>query len=212
MSTSQPMATWDRAKSRLRDIAAFLPLFLRSPVASIQRVPDWDFVNALLLLVLITIPSGILSGVISRNVMTILWGIFLLPITTVIFTVMITAGFYYLFIALFRVKVDPTKLFLTVVLSAVPFLALRILVPVLPPLAPLGVALSGLLLTVGIAENFRLPRQHVMKLMGACFAVFFVFWIFQMIQSTGRPRNLNKEIPADALQQLEKEMELPEGE
>ncbi|MEQ1878856.1 MAG: hypothetical protein ABL958_19610 [Bdellovibrionia bacterium] len=205
-------AAWEKTKSRLRDIGFYLPLFFRSPVASIQRVPDWDIVNAMLLLVLITIPSGILSGVIARNMMTILWGIFLLPITAVIFTILITAGFYYLFMALFRVKVDPVKLFLTVVLSAIPFLVIRIIVPVLPPLLPFGVLLSGILLIVGFTDNFKLPRKQVLNLMGACFAVFMVFWIVQMIQSTSRRSAIHREIPADALQTLEKEFEQPDAE
>jgi len=203
---------WEKAKSRLRDIGFYLPMFFRSPVASIQRVPDWDFTNAILLLILVTIPSGILSGVISRNLMTILWGIFLLPVTSLVFTALIAAGFYYLFMAIFRVKVDPVKLFLTVVLASIPFMVIRIVVPVLPPLLPFGVLLSGLLLIVGFVDNFRLPRKQVMNLLGACFAVFMIFWIVQMIQSTGRRHDVSREIPADALQTLEKELEQPEAE
>lgn len=211
MSTAGAEA-WEKTKSRLRDIALYLPMFFRSPIPSIQRVPDWDFVNAVLLLIVVTIPSGVLSGIIARNMMNILWGIFLLPITALILTTLVAAGFYYLFMAIFRVTVDPAKLFLIVVLASMPFLALRILVPIFPFLVPIGVGLSGLLLIVGFADNFRLPRQQILKLMGVCFAVFMVFWIIQTIQDTSRKSDLRKEIPSDALQQLEKEFELPESE
>ncbi|HEX4924698.1 MAG TPA: YIP1 family protein [Bdellovibrionales bacterium] len=200
-------AVWQNTKSRLRDILTYLPLFLRSPVASIQRVPDWDFVNALLLLVLITIPSGILGGIFARNIMTILWGIFLLPFITVFITAILAIGFYYTFMALFRAQVDPAKLFLTIVLASIPFLVLRILVPVIPLFSLIGVVLSAVLLTVGVTDNFNLPKQKVFKLMGGLIAVFFIFWIVQTIQSSRRKTDYSKEIPAETLQQLKEELE-----
>lgn len=200
-------AVWQNTKSRLRDILTYLPLFFRSPITSIQRVPDWDFGNALLLLVLITIPSGILGGIVARNMMTVLWGIFLLPVITVFITAILAIGFYYVFTALFRTQVDPARLFLTVVLASIPFLALRIFVPIIPLFSLIGVILSALLLTVGVVDNFSLPRQKVFKLMGGLIAVFFIFWMYQTIQSSRRKTDYSKEISAETLQQLREELE-----
>jgi hypothetical protein len=194
-------------RSRLRDLLIYFPVFLRNPIVSIKRVPEWDISNAVLLLVLVTIPSGILSGVISRNIMTMLWGIFLLPIITVLITSTAAVGFYYIFLVLFRRQVDPVKLYVLVVLSSIPFLALRILVPIAPPLSILAVLAAGALFTVGAVENFQLPRPKVYKLMGSLFVVFFVFWIYQTIQSSRRKADYSKEISPETLQQLKEEME-----
>jgi hypothetical protein len=200
-------AVWNNTKFRLREIANYLPLFLKAPVTNIQRAPNWDVWNALLLLLLVTIPSGVLGGAIARNFMNILWGIFLLPLVTVFFTATISFGFYYVFVTLFKSKTDPTKVFVIVVLAAVPLLIIRIFVPLLPPLSVLGVACSATLLTVGFVENFGLPKQKVIKLISGLFAVFLMFWVYQMIQASKQKSKFNQEIPAETLQLLEKEFE-----
>src|SRR5687768_16924792 len=90
--------TWNKLKSRVRETVSFLPVFARAPVTQIQRAPPWDIWNALLLLIIVTVPSGILSGLVATNFMNVLFGIFLLPIVTVFFAGLLSVGFYYVFV------------------------------------------------------------------------------------------------------------------
>jgi hypothetical protein len=198
-------SVWTKTKFRIRETALFLPGFLKRPVTGIHRVPDWDVWNALLLFAMVSIPSGILAGLIQRSFMGILWGIFLLPIVALFFIGGLSSIFYYSFSTLFKTPVDPNRVFLVVILASIPVLVMRIFVSLFPPLSLLAVAASGALLVVGFVENFQLPRAKIIKLVSALFAVFLVYWIVQTIRASRLEKPDHRTIPAESLQKLQDE-------
>jgi hypothetical protein len=200
-------AAWVKAKGRLLELAQFFIFFLKNPLRAMQVIPNWDLPRIFGFLIFISVPSGLLSGLISRSPIMILWGLILLPLLAFISTGFVTALFYYSFLAVFKTKVDLTRLFLVVVVASIPFMIIRVLVAMIPPLVIIAVAASAILLTVGFVENFNLPRKKVLKMVGVFFAVFFVFWMLQMMNRARSNTDYKDRISPEAVEQLEKEFQ-----
>ena len=61
---------------KLKHVLLFLPKFYKNPVLSIQNAPNLEWVEVISLQIIVSMASGILSGLVSQNFLYAIWGAF----------------------------------------------------------------------------------------------------------------------------------------
>ncbi|GIL17776.1 MAG: hypothetical protein BroJett040_15270 [Oligoflexia bacterium] len=165
-------------KKTCSDIKDILIPFIKNPMEKIRNLPDWDWQTLILAQVLVTAISGALGGLINRSVLSILSGLIMMPILTLITTSISTLFFFYTFQIIIQKQVPYRKLFTVVFFANIPFFIFQIISGYFPPISLVGLAFTGLLLIVGFVENFQVPRKLVIRLIAALYVVFFLIWLW----------------------------------
>jgi hypothetical protein len=122
--------------------------------------------------VIVTMISGVLSGIVHRSIGSIFWNIIQTPILTLITTFISSLFFYYTFQIFNERIIDFKKLFTTVFFANIPFFIFQIISGFFPPVLLIGLAFTAFLLIVGFVENFQLPRKFVIRLVAGLYVVF----------------------------------------
>jgi hypothetical protein len=159
--------------------------FLRHPLTQMKHLPDWTWKRLLLVLLVISSGTGVLAGFLEKKIiLSIIAGLILTPILTLIQITVACVFFYYLF-QIFADRTVPFRQLFTVVFFAfIPQLVLNILAGYIPPISLIGMAFTAMLLSVGFVENFQLPRRLVLRLIAILYVIFFVLWIWSRISSS----------------------------
>ena len=204
METSWP--NWSQLKSQGFQILHYLLEFAKNPLQRIRQIPEWSYVEIGLLTLILTIPSGVLSGLVSRRFSAVVTGLILSPIVFAIVALIATLLFRQTIQFVFQKTLPFRPLLALFVLSNIPLLLIRIAIPLLPPIEVLGYVFTAILLTVGLVENHHLPRQKTLKLVGAVFAIFFLAWIVNTVKVSREALRQHSVATPDSLEILEKEL------
>lgn len=192
--------------SELRDLAPFLRLFAVSPVRAMRGLPPWQWSTLISLQVGIAIISGVLLGLISLSFINFLLGLIVLPISTLLASLIITFFLNYFFAFFSKTYLDIRRLFGVVVVAQIPFLILHILSVHVPPIDLIGFGITCLLLIVGLTEHFQLNRKTVTRLAISIYLLFSVIWIAAQIRNQfAQNRNRSFETP-HTLDSMEREV------
>lgn len=152
--------------------------FLKHPRDEIAKLPNWSWQELLLAHVLITATTGTLSGLVSKSFLSLLSGLILGPILTLI-TLSISALFFYYFFQIFaRVTLPFRKLMTLLLLANLPFFIFQIVAVLVPPMILVGLAFTAVLLVIGFTANFSLDKKLVVQTMMGIYALLFVVWIW----------------------------------
>ena len=189
-----------------QEILRYFKGYFRNPVQGMKCVPDWDWSPLVVVLLIFSVLTGVIAGIISQSTTSLLGNIFVYPIMNFVTLFLITGILFYLFQYLYNLNVDYRRLFTAVFLAALPAIILRILSPLDIPVSIVGVLAACFLLSVGLIENFFLPRKGVLKLMGAFFGVFFVFWMYSIISISHEKESTKVEVTKESLDILQKEL------
>lgn len=165
--------------------------FLKNPIEGMKLRLDWSWKRTILIHVIISIAAGVLNGLIPPNVYNIAYGLIFLPLITFVTSHLLAGFFYYYFQVFEKRTVDFLPLLHMVVLTNVPYLAIHTLTSLLPPLTLLGLCFSGLLLVVGLADNFKLDRKRAMKLVAILVVMIFAVWLWEKIDVSRISRSLS---------------------
>lgn len=169
--------------SELQDLPAFLRLFAVSPIRAMRGLPPWKWSTLISLQVGIAIISGVLLGLISLSFINFLLGLIVLPISTLIASLIITFFLNYFFAFFSKTYLDIRRLFGVVVVAQIPFLILHILSVHVPPIDLIGFGITCLLLIVGLTEHFQLNRKSVTRLAISIYVLFSAIWIAAQIRN-----------------------------
>lgn len=153
--------------------------FLRNPVQFIKILPHWEWPRVLIFTLFVTIPAGLLAGLIEGH----LFFVITLPLFTLILTAVSTLFFYYAFQIFARKTVSIRRLYLLIVFANIPFFIFQIAASYVPFILMIGFAMTALLLVVGFVEVFELPRKPIVQAMAGLYAIFFVIWLMGLVQS-----------------------------
>src|SRR5690606_25993302 len=105
----------------------------------------------------------------------------------------IVAGFfYYCFFFFLRRELPMRVLFSNVIFAHLPAMVLYTLSPLVPPLILVGLAVTGILVIVGLVENLKVPKTFTIRIVGGLFLLFVVFWIVNVIDYTVKNKDLEK--------------------
>lgn len=171
-----------RLRSKIKESIHYLFEFAKNPIQEIKRLPNWTPKHVLLVHIVLSVGSGFLSGLISFKIYHIFFGLLFFPVISTVLTLILTSFFYYYFQVFEKRSVSFLKLATLVVFANLPFYLFHAGANYVPPLTLLGLAFAGLLLIVGLSENFSLERKKAVKLVISLNAVIFLVWIWNQME------------------------------
>lgn len=163
---------------KLGHLIRYLAAFARNPIESIKNVPDWDWQALVVFYIVMAAVCGALRGLLSGHITQFFSGLIVTPVMSVISATLVTGMVYYTLVFFFDREPHPRRIFTLILLAAVPAMALSIISHWVPFITLVGLFLSGLLLVVGVSENFNVDRKRFGKIVAAVYLAYFLFWIY----------------------------------
>ncbi|MGZ3774843.1 MAG: Yip1 family protein [Pseudobdellovibrionaceae bacterium] len=169
------------SKETAKEILNYLLTYLRHPIEKIKTLPNWNWTILLLTTVVISMGSGVLSGLIPPNFFRIMGGLIISPVVGVVTTSIGSLFVYYYFQVFEKRTCSLRKIFTLILFANVPFFIFQILSELLPPITLAGFAFTALLLAVGLTENFQMEKRRALRLVTILFAIVFIIWLWNRI-------------------------------
>jgi len=180
---------WNDLKSRVFEVARYLPQFAKDPVTNIKHVPSWDWITVLILQVLVGAITGVAGGIVTFKIFSIfVTGLIGGPIFSLAFTFFAAGLFYYAFIFVEKIQLEFRKVYIMVVLSFIPFYLIGIFQGYFKPIVILGILATGYLLKQGFISNFLLEEQKTKKIVMA----FTIVWALAVVLNYVEERTSSK--------------------
>jgi hypothetical protein len=152
----------------------------------------------LLALYIATAASGAIAGLVSRNVLRIIFGLTMVPIISGIMVAIASLFFYYTFQIFIEKTISFRQLFTVGLFANLPFFILNIAADYLPPISLFGFAFTAILLSIGLVENFSLPKKMVIRLLAILYIIFILVWAWGRWDSMKVEKSFGKKEVIDA--------------
>lgn len=175
--TPKPSPTTETAK----EVFQYILNYLRHPVEKIKTLPDWNWAVLLITIVVISMVSGVVSGLVPPNFFRIMGGIIISPLVGLVTAGIGSLFIYYYFQVFEKRTCSLRKIFTLILLANIPFFIFQILSELLPPITLVGFAFTALLLAVGLTENFQMEKRRALRLVTILFAIVFIIWLWNRI-------------------------------
>ena len=188
------MSRKDLILNEILEVKNFLNKFLRHPMTEIKSVPDWHWYRLIGLHATLAAICGALTGLVEKKIsFSIIAGLILTPILTMITLGVATLFFYYCFQIFVQKTVSVRKLATVIVLANIPQMILQVVSGYVPPITLVGMAFTALLLLVGFVENFQIDRKMAMRLIGGLYAIFIALWLWNQASSARFEKSWNSD-------------------
>lgn len=173
------------SSSVLNEIFYYLKKFAAHPLQEIKHIPDWNWSRVLTLQIVLSLISGILSALVTTEFSTwkLLQAVVFFPLISTITGLILASFFYYYFQVFEKRTVSFIKLAIVVFLSTTVFYLFHSIAGLLVFFDILGMIFTGILLVVGLTENFQMPKKNSVRLVGVLVILVFSVW------ATGQVRN-----------------------
>lgn len=159
------------------EVKQHLVRFLRHPVTEIKNIPDWSWGRVLGLQVSLAAVTGALAGLVEKKIsLSIIVGLFISPILTLITLGISTLFFYYCFQIFAEKTVSVRRLFTLILFASIPQYIFQIVSSYVPPITLVGMAFAAYLLLVGFVENFQIQKKMALKMIVTLYVLFFLIW------------------------------------
>ena len=155
--------------------------YLRNPVERIKTLPDWNWSTLLITLIVVSIISGVLTGLVPPNFFRLMGGIIISPIVGVTTTGLGALFIYYYFQVYEKRTCSFRKLFTLLLFANIPFFIFQVGSELIPPITLVGFAFTALLLAVGLTENFQMEKRRSIRLVTILLAIVFILWLWNRI-------------------------------
>lgn len=168
------------------EIFSHLKKFATHPMDEIRRLPDWNWSQVFTLQIILSLVSGILSALVSREFGTwkILQAVIVFPLVSTLTGLILASFFYYYFQVFEKRTVSFLKLATMVFLANTVFYLFHSIAGLLAIIDILGMLFTGVLLIVGLTDNFQMPRKHSIRLVGILLALIFSVWVFEKLHDS----------------------------
>ncbi|WP_413581204.1 Yip1 family protein [Bdellovibrio sp. HCB288] len=165
-----------------KEVFNYIIDYLRHPIQKIKNLPDWKWSSLLITLAVVSIISGVISGLIPPNIYRIGAGIIFAPFVALVMT-WLGAVFIYYYFQVFEKRTCSLRLIFTLILFAnIPFFIFQAGSELIPPLTLVGFAFTTLLMAVGLTENFQMEKRRSLRLVTILFAIVFFLWLYNRIE------------------------------
>ena|GEM_PF-862308 len=164
-----------------KEVFRYIINYLRHPVEKIKALPDWSWTVLLITLIVISMASGVLTGLVPPNFFRIMGGIVISPIVGVVTTFIGALFIYYYFQVYEKRTCSLRKIFTLILFANIPFFVFQIASELVPPITLVGFAFTALLLAVGLTDNFQMEKRRSIRLVTILFAIVFILWLWNRI-------------------------------
>jgi hypothetical protein len=134
--------------------------------------------------------SGVLLGLLSMSLLSILSGILIAPLISILLLAVSSLLFYYNFQIFFKEKVDFRKLVTILIFANVPYFVFQIISSYVPPITLVGLCFSAFLLRLGFLEHFKLPKEKLTKFIAVLLSLIVFIWIWKKIEAMNFEKHL----------------------
>ncbi len=166
------------SSSTLKEIFFHLKKFAVHPIEEIKHLPDWNWTRVLTLQIILSLISGILSALVRSEFSTwkLLQAVVVFPFISTLTGLVLASFFYYYFQVFEKRTVSFIKLSIVVFLSTTVFYLFHSIAGLLIFFDILGMIFTGILLVVGLTENFQMPRKSSIRLVSVLLVLIFSVW------------------------------------
>lgn len=168
------------SKTELKQLFSYIIALVRDPVQQIKNLPHVQWKSLILFQFCLCILSVVFSNLLAPYAISLPHMLFAL-LASVVALSLVSLFFYYFFLIVYNKTLEFREIFTLVLFAHIPFAIFHLAAYIFPPADLIGLAISGLLMIVGLVENFKIPRKLSIQLMVSLYSVFFVYWIVQMI-------------------------------
>lgn len=189
----------DGTHRQIRELPQILKQLLKDPIGTMKSPISMVYPASFSLICGTALVSGAVVGLLSHNFWDFLIGLLVFPITSLVIALVFSFFIYYFFSLFHLTFLDFRRLISVVSLAMVPFFLFHSVSGYLPPIDLIGFAFTGLLLVVGLVEQFSLDRKLVVKLVAGIGVAFFIAWSISQFRSSSEkeerqpvPRSLDE--------------------
>lgn len=197
----------EETKEELTSLFTYLWDFIRNPVQEIKSIPRIQWKSLIAFQFCLSTFSVVFSNLLAPYAISIRY-IFISLVVSLMATGLVSIFFYYFFLIIYEQRFKFIKIFTLVLFAHIPFAIFHLVSYFFPPADLFGLAISAMLMIVGLVENFQTPKKVAMRLMLTLYMVFFIYWSIQLFYSfqysrtTSEPQNLDR-IEQEIQQSLE---------
>ena len=180
----------------------YLWALIKNPVEEIKNLPEIKWPTLVAFQFCLSLVSVTIANLLAPFSITF-FNVLISLIAAMLATGLASLFFYYFFLIVFEKQLSFIKIFTLVLFAHIPFAIFHLAGYFFPPSDLIGLMISGMLMVIGLVENFNTPKRIAIKLMAICYSVFLVYWIAQMIISQDHV----KEAEPKPLDKIEKEVQ-----
>lgn len=166
---------------KAKEVFRYIVNYLRHPVEKIKNLPDWNWTVLLITLIVMSMISGVLTGLVPPNFFRIMGGIIISPLVGVVTTSLGALFIYYYFQVYEKRTCSLRKIFTLILFANIPFFIFQVGSEVIPPITLVGFAFTAMLMAVGLTENFQMEKRRALRLVTVLFAIVFILWLWNRI-------------------------------
>lgn len=170
-----------RTAETAKEVFHYILNYLRHPIEKIKTLPDWNWTVLLITVIVLSMGSGVLAGLVPPNFFRLMGGIIISPIVGLVTAIVGSLFVYYYFQVFEKRTCSFRKIFTLILLANIPFFIFQVLSELLPPITLVGFAFTALLLAVGLTENFQMEKRRALRLATILFAIVFILWLWNRI-------------------------------
>jgi hypothetical protein len=186
----------------LPSLFTYLWRFIRNPLVEIKTLPKIKWPTLVAFQFCLSLASVIISNLLAPFAIS-LTNVIISLVIAMVATGLVSLFFYYFFLILYEKEISFIKVFTLILFAHIPFAIFHLATYFFPPADLIGLGISAMLMTVGLVENFGIPKKLAIRLMIALYSIFFVYWGVQLI---ARQSYRKSTIPQD-LDLIEKEVQ-----
>lgn len=183
-------------KEELQSLFSYLASLLRNPVQNIKTLPHIQWKTLIIFQFCLCAFSVVFSNLLAPYAISFT-SILISLVSSVLALSLSSLFFYYFFIILYNRELSFIKIFTLVLFAHIPFAIFHLAGNIFPPADIIGIGVSGLLMIIGLSENFDIPKKLSCQLMLALYSIFIIYWVVQIIafrevQEMSLPQHLDK--------------------
>lgn len=165
----------------LKSIFNYILIYLKNPLEGVRQLPNWSWSTLLVTTLIISMATGMLSGVLAGQFLRIVAGATITPIIGITLSLLGSLVIFYYFQVFEMRTVSLQKLYTLMLFANLPFFIFQIASELIAPISLVGFAFTALLLVVGLTENFSLEKRKSIRLVAIFYAVFAILWIINLM-------------------------------
>lgn len=164
-----------------REVFNYIANYLRHPVEKIKHLPEWSWTVLLITVIVVSMVSGVITGLVPPNFFRVMGGIIISPLVGITTTFIGSLFIYYYFQVYEKRTCSLRKIFTLVLFANIPFFIFQVGSELIPPITLVGFAFTALLMAVGLTENFQMDKRRSIRLVTILFAIVFILWLWNRI-------------------------------
>lgn len=202
-----------------KNILNYLKGFATHPLKAMRLDPAWpveDIKTTFFVLVMVSVVSGFVTGLVSKSILVLIGSVFFFPISGIVLSLSLAVLFYILFVVfqekildLYGEEIDFVNLHRVVVLAILPYQALRVFMgfDVLRFWVEIiAIIFTAFLLVEGFTTHLKLPRKGVWNATMACCLFILFFKIIPPLFDRDQRPDEEARIPQESLEILEEQI------